>query len=66
MNFGRGMNRERSNVTIVSPNEYWTHLGRSNATIVSPNEPRMRNAPRTLKRYYSNAKRTSDAQTLLQ
>ena len=37
MNFGRETFRERSNATIVSPNEYWMHLGRSDATIVSPN-----------------------------
>ena len=36
-----------------------TYLDRSNVTIVSPN------ASRTLKRYYSKSKCTSDAQTLL-
>ena len=59
MNFGRETFRERSNATIVSPNEYWTHLGRSNVTVVSPN------ASWTLKRYYNKSKSILDAQTLL-
>ena len=31
------MHLERSNVTIVSPNRYWTHLGCWNVTVVSQN-----------------------------
>ena len=56
MNLGRGMNRERSNAVIVSPNASRT-LRRYHSKSKHTSD-----ASWMFKRYYSNAKRTWDAQ----